>query len=47
MNSTSRPTKVAIALFLLLLLLSIAATYYNTMIVRDFVIINDIEEEEL
>jgi hypothetical protein len=44
MKSSSRITKVIIALFLLLTAVSIAATYYNTMVLRDFVIINDLEE---
>ncbi len=31
----------------LLIFITVAATYYNTMVVRDFLIINDIEEDSL
>jgi hypothetical protein len=47
MKATSLATKILITSFLVLTVVSIAATYYQTMVVRDFVIINDIEEEEL
>jgi len=46
MQSLSRTTKLTIALFLLLMMVSIAATYYNTIVLRDFVIINDLEAED-
>jgi hypothetical protein len=44
-ENTSRTSLVLITMFLLLIVVSIAATFYNTMVLRDFVIINDIEEE--
>jgi hypothetical protein len=40
-------TKSLIATFLLLLVISVMATYYNTIVLRDFVIINDLEEETI
>lgn len=30
-----------------MILLSVSATYWNTLVLGDFIIINDVEEEEL
>lgn len=45
MNKNDRASKWLLVGFLILTVLSIAATYYQSIILRDFEIIDDLEEE--
>lgn len=40
-------SKILLLIFLALILLSVSATYYRTMVLRDFEIIDDVDWEEL
>lgn len=41
----NKRSQILILIFILLTLISIAATYYNTLILKNFVIIDDVSSE--
>ena len=45
-HTITTASRYLLVLFIVATLASIAVTYWNTMIKQDFVILNDLEEEE-
>ncbi len=42
-----KSSKFLFIFLFIMILLSVSATYWNTLVLGDFIIINDVEEEEL